>query len=74
VWIIRSPKVIDSPDAPDPDAPDAAKLPARFVKTGEVELDGDVIAEHLDRESDLFFAASASSDIVGLHREGRSHG
>jgi diaminohydroxyphosphoribosylaminopyrimidine deaminase/5-amino-6-(5-phosphoribosylamino)uracil reductase len=59
VWIIRSPRDVNSPDALD-----APQLPARYVKSDEVNLDGDVIAEYLDRESDVFFSASASADLV----------
>lgn len=59
VWIIRSPREVSSADAID-----APKLPSRYVKSGEVNLDGDVIAEYLDRESDVFFSAGASPDLV----------
>ena len=59
VWIIQSPRTVDSSTAID-----APKLPSRYVKTGDVNLDGDVISEYLDRESDVFFSPVASPDLV----------
>jgi diaminohydroxyphosphoribosylaminopyrimidine deaminase/5-amino-6-(5-phosphoribosylamino)uracil reductase len=59
VWVIRSPKRADAPDAID-----APKLPSRFIRTGEVNLDGDMLTEYVDPESDLFFAATESADLV----------
>ena len=59
VWMIQSPRPSEFPDGMD-----APKLPARYVKTGELNLEGDVITEYLDSESDLFFAATQSADLV----------
>ena len=59
VWIIRSPRPANVTGALA-----APALPARFVKTGEVDLDGDVLTEYLDSESDLFFAATESADLI----------
>ena len=59
VWIIRSPRKVDATDAPS-----AAKLPSRYVQTGEIDLDGDLLCEYLDQESDLFFAPAKSADFV----------
>jgi diaminohydroxyphosphoribosylaminopyrimidine deaminase/5-amino-6-(5-phosphoribosylamino)uracil reductase len=58
VWIIQSPQTVNADDAIG-----APKLPSRYVKTGEVNLDGDVISEYLDRESDVFFAPVPSADL-----------
>ena len=46
------------------DAVSAPRLPARFIKSGEMNLDDDVLTEYLDPESDLFFAATESADLV----------
>ncbi len=59
LWVIQSPTTVN-----DPTAPAAARIPARFVKTAELHLDGDVLTEYLDPESDLFFAAEPSADVV----------
>jgi diaminohydroxyphosphoribosylaminopyrimidine deaminase/5-amino-6-(5-phosphoribosylamino)uracil reductase len=59
VWIIRSQQMVN-----DLAAPGAVKLPARYVQTAEINLDGDVLTEYLDRESDVFFSAVASADAV----------
>jgi diaminohydroxyphosphoribosylaminopyrimidine deaminase/5-amino-6-(5-phosphoribosylamino)uracil reductase len=59
VWIIRSSREVNAPDAIN-----APKLPSRYMKSGEVNLDGDVITEYLDRESDVFFSANSSADLV----------
>ena len=61
LWVIRSPKVIDEPTAPS-----AAEVPGDYVKTGEVNLDGDLLCEYLNPKSAVFFAAEASADIVRL--------
>jgi diaminohydroxyphosphoribosylaminopyrimidine deaminase / 5-amino-6-(5-phosphoribosylamino)uracil reductase len=60
LWVIRSSTVHGSGGV------NAPKVPARYVKTGEVELDGDVVTEYLDQESDLFFARSESADLMLL--------
>jgi diaminohydroxyphosphoribosylaminopyrimidine deaminase/5-amino-6-(5-phosphoribosylamino)uracil reductase len=59
VWVIRSPRKLDTPDAPN-----AAALPSRYVQTGEINLDGDLLSECLDTESDLFFAPAKSADFM----------
>jgi diaminohydroxyphosphoribosylaminopyrimidine deaminase/5-amino-6-(5-phosphoribosylamino)uracil reductase len=59
VWIIRSPRKLDAPAAPS-----AAALPSRFVQTGEIDLNGDLLCEYLDTESDLFLAPVKSADFV----------
>jgi diaminohydroxyphosphoribosylaminopyrimidine deaminase/5-amino-6-(5-phosphoribosylamino)uracil reductase len=63
LWVIRSPKVIDEPTAPS-----AAAVPGDYVKTGEVNLDGDVFSEYLNPKSPVFFASEASADITQLKR------
>jgi diaminohydroxyphosphoribosylaminopyrimidine deaminase/5-amino-6-(5-phosphoribosylamino)uracil reductase len=61
VWVIRSPKSIDAPEAPN-----APVLPADYVKTGEVNLDGDILVEYLNSQSPVFFANQPSADLVRL--------
>jgi diaminohydroxyphosphoribosylaminopyrimidine deaminase/5-amino-6-(5-phosphoribosylamino)uracil reductase len=58
IWVIRSAKPIG-----DATAPAAATVPEYFVKTGERELDGDVLTEYLNPRSAVFFAARASADF-----------
>jgi diaminohydroxyphosphoribosylaminopyrimidine deaminase/5-amino-6-(5-phosphoribosylamino)uracil reductase len=59
LWVIRSPRRVEESTAPA-----AAEIPPRFVKTAEVTLGDDTLTEYLDQESDLFFAAVASADVV----------
>lgn len=61
VWVLHSPKSID-----DPTAPDALPAPADYIKTAEVNLDGDVLIEYLNPHSPVFFSAQPSADIVRL--------
>jgi diaminohydroxyphosphoribosylaminopyrimidine deaminase/5-amino-6-(5-phosphoribosylamino)uracil reductase len=61
LWVIRSPKVIG-----DGTAPAAAAVPDDFVKTGEVDLDGDVLCEYLNTRSNVFFAPEPSADLALL--------
>ena len=58
VWIIQSPNGVG-----DPDAIGAPRLPARYTQSAEINIDGDVIHEYLDRESDVFFAPCQSADL-----------
>ncbi len=70
LWVIQSPIKVD-----DATAPSAAAIPSRFVKTGERVIDGDVLTEYLDQESDLFFAAVPSADFENIENiEPRRHG
>jgi riboflavin biosynthesis pyrimidine reductase len=59
LWVIRSPMVIG-----DHTAPTAAAVPDHFVKTGDVDLDGDVLCEYLNAISDVFYAAVPSADFI----------
>jgi riboflavin biosynthesis pyrimidine reductase len=61
VWIIKSPKSID-----DPTAPDALPIPPDYVKTAEVNLDGDILVEYLNPHSPVYFSSEASADIARL--------
>jgi diaminohydroxyphosphoribosylaminopyrimidine deaminase/5-amino-6-(5-phosphoribosylamino)uracil reductase len=61
VWIIRSPNEINEPTAPS-----APPLPADYVKTTEVNLDGDILSEYLNTKSPAFFATNPSADIERL--------
>jgi diaminohydroxyphosphoribosylaminopyrimidine deaminase/5-amino-6-(5-phosphoribosylamino)uracil reductase len=59
LWVIESPRPVN-----DPTAPAATSIPSRYIKTGELKIDDDVLTEYLDPESDLFFAAEPSADWV----------
>jgi diaminohydroxyphosphoribosylaminopyrimidine deaminase/5-amino-6-(5-phosphoribosylamino)uracil reductase len=64
LWVVRSPNRID-----DPTAPSSAAIPDHYVKTGELDLDGDMLTEYLNPRSPGFFATVPSADFV-LTREG----
>lgn len=61
LWVVRSPRAINADGAPD-----AAKVPSHFIKTGEVNLDGDILSEYLNPKSPVYFAAEPSADVVRL--------
>jgi diaminohydroxyphosphoribosylaminopyrimidine deaminase/5-amino-6-(5-phosphoribosylamino)uracil reductase len=61
LWVVHSPKPID-----DPTAPDAAAVPSDYVKTSEVNLDGDLLCEYLNPKSPVFFAPQVSADMSRL--------
>lgn len=61
VWIIRSPVPIDEPTAPA-----APRIPESYLKTGEVNLDGDILSEYLNPQSPVYFSQQASADLVRL--------
>jgi diaminohydroxyphosphoribosylaminopyrimidine deaminase/5-amino-6-(5-phosphoribosylamino)uracil reductase len=61
VWVIRSPNAIDEPTAPN-----APLVPPTFFRTGEVNLDGDILTEYLNPKSPVFFAPEPSADLVRL--------
>jgi diaminohydroxyphosphoribosylaminopyrimidine deaminase/5-amino-6-(5-phosphoribosylamino)uracil reductase len=58
VWVFHSPTRIDEPTAPA-----AAGLADDFVKTGEIDLAGDRLAEYLNPSSGAFFKDLASPDL-----------
>ena len=59
VWQIRSPARVD-----DPTAPAAAGIPGDYVRTGQLDIAGDTLAEYLNPASPVFFAAEPSADFV----------
>jgi diaminohydroxyphosphoribosylaminopyrimidine deaminase/5-amino-6-(5-phosphoribosylamino)uracil reductase len=59
LWVFRSPNRID-----DETAPAAAPVPAPFLRTAELDLDGDRLTEYLNPSSGAFFAAEPSADLV----------
>ena len=61
LWVIRSPKPIDEPTAPG-----APRIPDNYLKTGEVNLDGDILSEYLNPQSPVYFSPQPSADIVRL--------
>lgn len=63
VWVIRSPRVIG-----DDTAPAAAAVPADYVLAGEIDLDGDRLAEYLNPASPTFAAAAPSADLYLAER------
>lgn len=64
LWVIRSPNPIEQPTAPA-----APTIPAHYVKTAQVNLDGDVLMEYLNPQSPVYFAPRASADVAGLEKE-----
>ncbi len=59
LWIIRSSQRID-----DPTAPAAVDVPTDYIKTGHMNIDGDILTEYLNPRSDVFFSADPSADFV----------
>lgn len=59
LWVFRSTKVIG-----DDGAPNAPVVPASFIKTGELDLAGDVLTEYLNAVGSVFFAPEPSADFV----------
>lgn len=59
LWLFRAPTRVD-----DPSAPAAAPIPDDWIKTAEVELDGDILTEYLNPRSPLFFAPEPSADFL----------
>ena len=59
LWVIYSPKIIGAETAPA-----AAEIPGYYIKTGEIDLDGDRLCEYLNTKSDAYFAPVASADLV----------
>jgi diaminohydroxyphosphoribosylaminopyrimidine deaminase/5-amino-6-(5-phosphoribosylamino)uracil reductase len=61
VWVIRSPQSID-----DPTAPTGPTIPSNYIKTAEVNLDGDTLVEYLNPQSPVYFAPLPSADMMRL--------
>jgi diaminohydroxyphosphoribosylaminopyrimidine deaminase/5-amino-6-(5-phosphoribosylamino)uracil reductase len=61
LWVIRSPNPIDHADAPQ-----APAVPSSYIKTGEVDLGGDVLSEYLNPNSAVYFSPQPSADLVRL--------
>jgi diaminohydroxyphosphoribosylaminopyrimidine deaminase/5-amino-6-(5-phosphoribosylamino)uracil reductase len=59
VWIIHSSKRIDEPTAPA-----GVGIPPEYVKTGEIDIDGDRLVEYLNPRSPAYFAPEPSADFV----------
>jgi diaminohydroxyphosphoribosylaminopyrimidine deaminase/5-amino-6-(5-phosphoribosylamino)uracil reductase len=57
VWIFHSPMRIDDPTAP-------AAEPVHYPMTGAVKIDDDLLVEHLNPTSEVYFAREASADFV----------
>jgi diaminohydroxyphosphoribosylaminopyrimidine deaminase/5-amino-6-(5-phosphoribosylamino)uracil reductase len=64
VWVFRSGSVTVGDDT----APEAAKVPEPFVRTGTVDLGQDALTEYLNPESLVFFAPTVSADFVRVRR------
>ena len=64
LWVIRSVRLIE-----DATAPSAAEIPDYFVKTGELNLNGDTLCEYLNTQSKSFFAITPSADFVLVSRK-----
>lgn len=65
VWIIHAPN-----RAPESASIPGVGLPAHYIRTGEVNLDGDRLTEFLNPASPLFFAAEPSADFLALLNAG----
>jgi diaminohydroxyphosphoribosylaminopyrimidine deaminase/5-amino-6-(5-phosphoribosylamino)uracil reductase len=61
VWLIRSPRA-----ATDVASVAGVGVPGNYVRTGEVDLDGDRLIEFLNPASPLFFSAEPSADFTRL--------
>jgi diaminohydroxyphosphoribosylaminopyrimidine deaminase/5-amino-6-(5-phosphoribosylamino)uracil reductase len=59
LWIFRSPMMLN-----DDSAPSAAIIPDHYLKTGELQVDGDILTEYLNPKSDSFFTAEPSADFI----------
>jgi diaminohydroxyphosphoribosylaminopyrimidine deaminase/5-amino-6-(5-phosphoribosylamino)uracil reductase len=59
IWVNRSPEAVD-----DDSALGAVAVPESFVRTGELDLDGDRLTEYLNTRSPVFFAPVPSADLV----------
>ena len=57
VWVIRSPRRIDESGAPRAAA-------VAYPAVGSVDLDGDVLTEHLNPSSEVYFSPSPSADLL----------
>jgi diaminohydroxyphosphoribosylaminopyrimidine deaminase/5-amino-6-(5-phosphoribosylamino)uracil reductase len=58
IWVFRSPRSLEQPGRA------AASIPSHFIKTGELDVDADVLIEYLNSNSPVFFAAEPSADFV----------
>jgi diaminohydroxyphosphoribosylaminopyrimidine deaminase/5-amino-6-(5-phosphoribosylamino)uracil reductase len=59
VWVIHSPTKAD-----DATAPAGPNVPGDYLKTAEIDIDGDRLVEYLNPASPVYFAAEPSADIV----------
>jgi diaminohydroxyphosphoribosylaminopyrimidine deaminase/5-amino-6-(5-phosphoribosylamino)uracil reductase len=59
VWIVQSPTRVGEQSAPD--APD---LPGDYVRTGQLDLDGDSLEEYLNPHSPFFYSSTPSADFI----------
>jgi diaminohydroxyphosphoribosylaminopyrimidine deaminase/5-amino-6-(5-phosphoribosylamino)uracil reductase len=64
VWMIHSRN-----KAPQPASLPGVGVPSTYVKTGEINLDGDRLIEFLNPASPLFFAAEPSADFLAAAAE-----
>jgi diaminohydroxyphosphoribosylaminopyrimidine deaminase/5-amino-6-(5-phosphoribosylamino)uracil reductase len=59
LWVFRSQRRADNGAAIA-----AAAIPEHFVRSGDLELEGDTLTEYLNSKSPLFFTAAPSADLV----------
>jgi len=59
VWVIRSTTV----HVNEPTAPAGVGVPSSYVRTGELNVDGDHLTEYLNPSSPVFFSAEPSADF-----------
>src|SRR5712691_4309645 len=58
VWSSSSPVALNEPSAPS-----VTPIPEHYLKTAELNLDGDVLTEYLNPQSAVFFAPERSADL-----------
>jgi diaminohydroxyphosphoribosylaminopyrimidine deaminase / 5-amino-6-(5-phosphoribosylamino)uracil reductase len=59
VWVFRSPRTVHAATAPD-----ATPVPANFVQSGRLDLDGDTLTEYLNSDSPTYAATEPSADFA----------
>ncbi len=59
VWVFQSASAID-----DDSAPSAATVPGNFIKTGEMHVGADTLAEYSNPDSPVFSASVPSADFA----------
>ncbi|HEX4796854.1 MAG TPA: bifunctional diaminohydroxyphosphoribosylaminopyrimidine deaminase/5-amino-6-(5-phosphoribosylamino)uracil reductase RibD [Humisphaera sp.] len=67
IWIFHSPKMISAPTAP-------AAIEVSWPPNGQLDVDGDLLSEHLNPGSPVFFADDRSADFELAQDSSQSSG